>query len=218
MTTKRYTTIHIVSFSKIFSGEDETPDEYCPVPNDMEKAYPGILSSLTRGDLVENSDESGYRSQGLWAWDGKKIIELNTNFDDYGSPPEEFKALDQFPPDYWTITISESNHNTISWSGEKQESYWHSTDTPVSIDDKTLKLIESAISRPEILVDIGDRKFIISKREYYTDLIEIPQFYHWSAMEYLTAFDKKWYKDIWNHAEQKFSNLRSISTIGDIAN
>ena len=211
-----YTTLHIVSFSKISNGDKIMSDEdYYPKGKDMETTYPGIISSLTRGDLIENCDMSGYRSQSLWAWDGEKIINLNTNLDDYGSPPEEFKALEEFHPDYWRI--SDSTHKTISWSGEKQQAYWHSEDTPVSIDDKTLKLIESAKYSPEILIDLADRKFIIRETERHTDLIEIPQFYHWHALNYLTAFDKKWYKDVWDHAEKKFSNLRSVSALGDIA-
>jgi hypothetical protein len=43
-------------------------------------------------------------------YDGNKIINLDHDHDEYGSVPNEFKVIDEFPIDYWTKVIS---HNAI---------------------------------------------------------------------------------------------------------
>lgn len=45
------------------------------------------------GDLIELLQYSGYRNQGIYIFDGKKIINLEDDPDDYGTLPRIFKVL-----------------------------------------------------------------------------------------------------------------------------
>jgi len=97
-------TIHLISGRKIFGEEyDENEDlHYKPIPIDLiEKTYPGITKTMKRGDIIENIDESGYRSNGVFFFDGKKVIGQYYELDDYGSPPQTFYLITEFPPSYW---------------------------------------------------------------------------------------------------------------------
>jgi len=53
-----------------------------------------------------------YRNDGVWIWDGNKIIELDNSIDDYGGVPRLFKVGKDYKPNHW-INIIE--HNTIIW-------------------------------------------------------------------------------------------------------
>jgi hypothetical protein len=84
---------------------------------------------LTRGDLIYLEPELGYRNSGKYIFDGKEIKDLNYDIDpsraatsevdprpcsrvneDYGSIPEEFQVITEFPIHYWDNRIE---HNTL---------------------------------------------------------------------------------------------------------
>ena len=102
-------TVHLVSV-----GKDES-DYYTlsKMSKRLEKKHPGITKAMKRGDIIENIDESGYRSQGVYMWDGKRVIHQNHDWDDYGSPSQEFLLLTEFPPGYWDKPYS-GKHNPRS--------------------------------------------------------------------------------------------------------
>lgn len=49
---------------------------------------------IRRGDIIELTCVSGYRNDGLFIWDGEKVMDLENDIDDYGNVPQEFKVLD----------------------------------------------------------------------------------------------------------------------------
>ena len=63
------------------------------------------------GDLVRFTDISRYRNDGVAIWDGEKIIDLETEPDEYGTVPKMFRVIEPtygkngtvavFPPIYW---------------------------------------------------------------------------------------------------------------------
>ncbi len=67
---------------------------------------------LQRGDIIEVKELAGYRNDGKYIYDGKKAIPLDTDIDEYGCIPKEFKVLDKFPPRYWEKEIT---HNMFIW-------------------------------------------------------------------------------------------------------
>ena len=80
----------------------------------------GII--LKRGDMVLDSavrctprdtenpgTDNGYRHQGMYIFNGQKLIHLDDEPDDYGSIPEEFQVIKEFPPMYWSYIL---NHNS----------------------------------------------------------------------------------------------------------
>lgn len=97
-------TVHLIRLDK---------DGEIPTVKDLEEKYPGLTKQLKRGDLVEDLNESGYRSNGVFMVDLTEskepvIVELNREFDAYGSPAITMAAISEFPLDYWDI------HNMVA--------------------------------------------------------------------------------------------------------
>jgi hypothetical protein len=93
----------------------------------FERVYPGLVEMMDRGDAVEFIDVSGYRSNGVLFFDGKKLIEQYRYFDDYGSPPIEFGVLTEFPPGYYDKPNMRVNNKYVNQK-DKSKFYWHSND------------------------------------------------------------------------------------------
>jgi hypothetical protein len=68
--------------------------------------------NLLRGDTVAVIiKKERDRNEGLFIWDGKKVMPLERDLDMYGHVPSCFKVTDtEFSPDYWFNTIQ---HNGI---------------------------------------------------------------------------------------------------------
>ena len=69
---------------------------------------------IARGDVVILDTDAGYRNDGKFIWNGKKVIDLYTEVDDYGSLPPEIEIADDndFEPDSWEDLI---DHNEYIW-------------------------------------------------------------------------------------------------------
>lgn len=76
------------------------------------------FSILKNGDLVENTNESGNRMDGVFIVNNEKLEELIDYPDDYGTIPEKFKVISEFPVSYW-----HDSYNNLN----KFESYWHNS-------------------------------------------------------------------------------------------
>ena len=87
-------------------------NEKYPNKNYKFEMNPEKDNNIQHGDII--NFEGGYRNQGKWIWDGveKKLKNLYTEIDDYGSVPPEFKVGKQFKPNHWVEVI---DHNTIIW-------------------------------------------------------------------------------------------------------
>ena len=66
---------------------------------------------IKKGDTICFGGRS-YRNEGVWIWDGNKIINLDDSIDDYGSVPSLFKVGNEFKPNHWIDII---DHNSIIW-------------------------------------------------------------------------------------------------------
>lgn len=105
--TAQHATLYRISGRKIRAA---TPGKYEEDKNfplydiqDIEDVYPGITEKVKRGDIFEDVDGSGYRSMGVFFFDGHKTIRQGHYYDDYGYPPDEFKLIIEFPPGYWDV-------------------------------------------------------------------------------------------------------------------
>lgn len=67
-------------------------------------------ADLRRGDFILYEPYIGYRDDGKAIFNGTKIINLANEPDDYGTIPEEFQAVIEFPPMYWDEYI---DHNFL---------------------------------------------------------------------------------------------------------
>ena len=158
-------TVHLVAMGNLSENDKQL------TKSRLDKKYPGVTSHFSRGDIIENVNESGYRSQGVWMWDGKNIIEQNTDWDDYGSPSKEFKIITEFPPGYWDRVYGEENGLTVKkWCRIDAESqfYWHSDYPPCALDAWELGL---------------DKMPVIAKDDYYITFMH-------NGVEYKLNLDK----------------------------
>lgn len=99
--------------------------------------YPNYHKHLKRGDIIENINMSGYRSQGVYMFDGSSVIPLQYDFDDYGSVSDKFLVFKDFPPDYWfpwnTLQVDDRYH-----PGQQSNAYWHGDSGEPLIDKNAL--------------------------------------------------------------------------------
>ena len=71
---------------------------------------------IKRGDLISlnpNTLDDRERNSDIFIYDGKKVIELDSDIDEYGAVPPCFEVTDtEFSPHYWRDKIA---HNSIFW-------------------------------------------------------------------------------------------------------
>jgi len=91
------------------SGDYEYKNLEHPEKNYSLKFNPITDYQIERGDIICFGGRT-YRNEGVYIWDGKKIISLDTDIDDYGSVPHEFKVGKEFAPDHWVKIIE---HNCL---------------------------------------------------------------------------------------------------------
>ncbi|MFS8159577.1 MAG: hypothetical protein ACMG6E_05075, partial [Candidatus Roizmanbacteria bacterium] len=76
-----------------------------------EPANKALHDDLRRGDVLHCVWVGDYRNLGKYLWDGKKVVSLDFDLDDYGSIPPQFSAL-EFPLGYFSDAIE---NNRINW-------------------------------------------------------------------------------------------------------
>lgn len=97
---------------------------------------------LYAGDMVVMKNQSGYRSEGLYFFDGKKLVGQDRTCDDYGTVPAMFETIVDYHPGYWDLpdgNITAKNVKINVWYcsyGDKIiilpatikdcKAYWHS--------------------------------------------------------------------------------------------
>ena len=145
--------IHLVSIP----GEDPFPnglEKQVPSLELLEELYPGITKSLERGDMIEDLSITCFRAQGVYFYDGVKIIDKNFYIHDFGSIPLEFKIIKEFPPNYWDNPIVIDHTNTDS----KSQLRWYGVSLPLPFDVELIRNLD--------VTNIGDKSYIIIKNKY----------------------------------------------------
>jgi len=145
-----------------------TPEK---VENALENLYPNFKRFLRRGDIVEISNISGYRTMGIWMYDGEKITSLNHEVDGYGTPSKEFLVFKEFPPDYWDCIFVDDfdnmerqlNINNIYCPKKESKFYWHEPTIPVLVDKNVLIP----------LVERGVYKDVVGNKGYYYNYVNV---------------------------------------------
>lgn len=133
--SNKYATLFTISFG--LEGYDfEDVDEN--KQKQVIKKLKYLLPYIKRGDIIEDTDISGYRSTGVNLVDiidGKiQLMGVSTEADDYGHVEESFKGITEFPLDYWNY----DKMNYIEIEGDS-ESNWHSSGLcTVSIETRSI--------------------------------------------------------------------------------
>ena len=156
------------------------------------------IDQIKRGDIVHIEEFGSYRNDGKLIFDGKKLVNLCYDIDDYGSVPSSFTIGDEFRSDHWIDVI---DHNTIVWIdtlkyGSQLLSNWKNDTTSfttihgtynikISIDEENeeehfiallhgIKMVKKSISNGEAIpVHLMD--FSVSDI-VYTNLYYIPMY------------------------------------------
>lgn len=157
-------------FKLIKDGESTT--NYITL-SDLEAKYKGISEKIKRGDLVENVSESGYRSQGVYCFDGQELIAQETSYDDYGNPSACFKLIKEFPPGYWDDPIPNNDYED-----DESRFYWHCYVgySEIDLDEFDHTIVKDDENVTEILIDYNGKKYlIIVQKHNYDDVTKCRQ-------------------------------------------
>lgn len=117
MSRSYYVDAHI--FSKAYDDDDSDYDSDYDQDNDpdfLRKLNEYVKENLkpTRGDIIDTVfEEHRYRNEGKYIFDGKNVIKLDYDVDDYGAVPPEFQ---DFAIGWWKDTI---DHNNIQYLSTK---------------------------------------------------------------------------------------------------
>jgi len=141
-----YVTLHLIKY----------PVDGVVQLGDLEKVHPGITKNVNHGDIIENCDFHGYRSDGLSmvyiGSDNKKQV-INIGCGDFSdcNPNTQFKIFKDFVPSHWNLNKSK----IITYKGGlESEAYWHD-DGPV---------IELSLNKYPELKIIFSRILMIKKK------------------------------------------------------
>lgn len=101
-----------------------------------------LLPFLRRGDILETV-QAGYRSVGIFMWDGQHVIDLDDFLDEYGNPSRDFVVYKEFNPFYWELSSMNFN-NMLVPTLETFNFYWHSGNLPsVYVDATTIRNVNA---------------------------------------------------------------------------
>lgn len=126
----KHALVHIIPIEIINTGntdyfeiiEIEEPGEKFGQHNEkrrniIDRALRYLLSinvDLRRGDIVNFEYLMGYRNSGVMIFNGIELQDLCSDMDDYGSVPENFQVIGEFPICYWHA-MNAIDHNYIVW-------------------------------------------------------------------------------------------------------
>merc|ERR1712151_1081778 len=127
------------------------------------------IREAEHGDIVENVAQSGYRSSGVYmvsCQDGKfEIVELDTDFDDYGGVPGLFRVISEFPCNYWHRDFM---HVHAHEPGAHSVFYWHGEEPLIALGSSSFcecgQDINTCHEGADVCVEftLGGQKFKIS--------------------------------------------------------
>jgi hypothetical protein len=126
-------TIHLYHAEHDQDEEDEYEVEPSIPRGDLARLRP----FLRRGDLLENTAVSGYRSEGVSIYDGRRVTALSYEQDDYGCLGPEYVIYRDFNPHYWDYGTMNVN-NLLAPEMENAQSQWHAGDYPCCYVDRHL--------------------------------------------------------------------------------
>lgn len=76
---------------------------------------------LVRGDLICFEGIHCYRNTGICIFDGKKLLNLSFEYDEYGHLPKKFHVINNnVPIQYWSWAHRGIDHNSIIWFDQTQ--------------------------------------------------------------------------------------------------
>jgi len=115
MSKSYYVDAHI--FSKVYENDDSDYDSGYDQDEDPDflrklNEYVKLYLKPARGDIIDTVfEDRRYRNEGKYIFDGKNVIELDFEIDDYGAVPPQFQ---DFAIGWWKDTIAHNNMQYLS--------------------------------------------------------------------------------------------------------
>ena len=82
--------------------EDEDEMYLLDAANDSQALQDWLVQhDCQRGDLVHFTHFGEYRNDGRVICDGRRLVNLDYDIIDYGTIPDSFQVINEFPCDYW---------------------------------------------------------------------------------------------------------------------
>lgn len=196
-----FCTMYICKFESNFDSNQWLKELY--------SINPVLFEKIKNGDLLENVNESGYRSNGVYIFNKIKnkliILSLSKYPDDYGSIPEIFEVITEFKnPYYWHNENNYINHVDFTNSNLCCESCWHNNYVPINLD----KIKVENINEDDYLYLLNNTETFLHDysihnriKEYY--FIDYYLKYYKINFKNLTYFIKSIYVDNINLMTQK---------------
>ncbi len=125
-------TVHLYQAETNDEDEGDGEEESSISPADLARLRP----FLRRGDILENTSVSGYRSEGVSMYDGRRVVSLSYDEDDYGCLGPDYVLFREFNPCYFDYATMNVNNLLVPDMTEAQ-SCWHSGNYPVCYIDRT---------------------------------------------------------------------------------
>ena len=159
--------------------KDKKEDEQIDAIQNMIEAI--LSKGGEEGDLIENTAESGYRTNGVYILTKKKkkfvVRRLDGDYDDYGNVGDEFSLGPSFPVGYWTFAFQKGTHISVLSGNLKSKAGWHNGDEqgePVSKkiikSIKKNQVIEKNNGESDVVFPWGTLRFPWGKAETMVNL------------------------------------------------
>ena len=175
---KNFYKVHNANYASIFlcNLKSQYIDKYININDDIPTFEElDIYTNTTlfrKYDMIEINDLSGYRSEGVFMIDiidnEFKIVELNYEIDDYGSPNSNFKfGGNIINSDYWNYDKMNVFSTIINLNPITPSSYWHWKSPPIVLD-KIINIDDTFKENNYLYIVsiINNIKYIIFNQQY----------------------------------------------------
>jgi hypothetical protein len=103
------------------------------------------------GDIIENINESGYRTEGVSLFykdtNQSMIVKLQHSHEDYGHVGDQFSLGPEYPVGYWTYAFERGKVINLSKNrNAKSRAYWHDyEENPEPLNIRNLTNVENSM-------------------------------------------------------------------------
>ncbi len=225
-----FSTLYTLSLGENFSKSMSENPNNIRLFDKVKNKYPDIVELLKRGDIIENIDESGYRTQGGYMIDIVQnpdldlgIIELIDIYVTDDDVPKRYHVISEFPLNYFDIEYIHINNDfqqvNYKYAYENQSGKtcfsWHYEEIPtICLHMKDFE--DSILYNKSIICKDENKKFCIIFSHNDTNYLLIsesneriifaPPIYN---MDYI---DEEDFEDIYgeNHYDEILSNIKKF--------
>lgn len=213
--SSRKATIHLIKCDKKINNECDFENNKL-IENIIKDKYSLLIPLLKNGDIIENLNSSGYRSNGIYFVKTTQkdfhILQQYFEYDDYGSINEEFKAFENIPLTFYY----NCNTNNMYFPENNSKFYWHSVPYLIFDPIKT-NIYQWTINDFKKFLNIYYKIFIHNNIKYlfFTNKInekELQDFIENKIINYF-LYEKNYYTSLEYYKDENNDILKLINNL-----